>query len=184
MISLSANSENSSVFFPCGGPDADTEDVPEWVTPVSVRSICSVEESKLPITESMGISSKIEIGDNYFLAMKDQFEVGDIISFNSEKVTVFAVSDDFMSEQRNCVRVQADFKSQHNPQKFKIQRCPTLLGRIASVDTCFLQDFRLVEVKHAAEKKGSNVGNLFLSFHNFCFNQLGYLTHDTHHNLP
>ncbi|MEO2044856.1 MAG: hypothetical protein ABGX43_09665 [Nitrospinaceae bacterium] len=100
------------------------------------------------MTSSIGISSKITKGDNYFLALKDQVQAGDKISFNGEKVTVLAVSEDFMNAGRNCIRTTEDFKSTHNPQTFKMS---SFTG-VTSVDFSALNDYRALEIKHMMQK--------------------------------
>lgn len=83
--------------------------------------------NKLPFTASIGTSQKIEKGDNYFIAQRDQFEEGGVVLFTGEKVVVYAISD-FISEARNCARIKGQFKKQHGPQTFKIKRYPKLQG--------------------------------------------------------
>ena len=87
------------IFIPCGGPDTETDEVPGWVQSISTKDVCeNIDKGKLPVIPGNGISSEIKKGYNYFLALCDQFREGDIVVFNGEKLVVFSISVDFMSD--------------------------------------------------------------------------------------
>jgi len=175
--------DKMSIFVPCGEPNPETDETPEWVQSVLLNKICMVNVEKLPFVPSVGSCSKIDKGDNYFIARRDQFEEGDFILFNGEKVEVYAISVDFNSDLNNCVRIKGEFKRNHRPQNFKIKRIRKLQGRTITIDKEMLSSYRPFVLKFINQSKKSSIGTVQIHYHNFCFNSLGYLTHDTAQNI-
>lgn len=74
-----------TVFMSCGGQDPEIDEIPEWVKSVRLEDICVVDIDKVPTIKGNGLSSSIKKGENYFLALREQFEEGDIVCFKGEK---------------------------------------------------------------------------------------------------
>ena len=128
------SNKNNTFFIPCGGPDPETNEIGNHIKEIQISEICSFNEDKLPLIKAKGTSSKVSKGDNWFVAPKQNFHIGDTILFKGEKVKVHAISTDFSSENRNVVRIEHSFEQNHSPQPFKIVREPVLFGNILEIE--------------------------------------------------
>ena len=178
VININNHTNLARVFLPCGGPDPETDNIQPWVKDVKVASLCRIDLDTIPSKKSVGISSKIKKRENWFIALKGQIEPGDVIKFNKEAVKVYTVATDFMSDHNNSIRIENEFKMDHCPQSFKIFKSPTIKGHIVSVslDTCEM--YRPVEIMLTGINK-FEIGTASVAYYNFCFNEMGFMTHDT-----
>ena len=165
------------VFIPSGGPDAETDEVPKFVRDVKVSELCDVNKDRLPTTKGKGLSSKISAGENWFVAEKQSFVVGNTVVFKGEKVKVYAVSTDFRSDEHNNVRIAGQFKRNHARQAFKIISEPVLQGNICDVPFDMLNVYIFFTVKHNIQS--DMIGEVCISYNNACFNSMGNITHET-----
>lgn len=110
--------------------------------------------------------------------MKGQIECGDTIIFNKEKVKVLAVGVDFMSDYNNSVRIENEFKADHCAQSFKILRMPSLKGNVVTISLDKCKMYRPIEIMLTGINN-FDIGTASVAYYNFCFNQMGFLTHDT-----
>ena len=175
------NNNNIRVFLPCGGPDPETDEIPEWVENVRVDQLCNINVDRLPVQKSNGVCSKIKKGDEYFTCLKDQVEEGDYVMFNGERVRARAVSVDFMSDYRNCIGINhrsGGFKRDHKPQAFKILKMPNVQGKIFTLEAKDIKYTRPVKLSFSSKGK-QNIGNVNITYNSFCSNSLGFLIHDT-----
>ena len=178
IIERDAINNTAKIFVPCGGPDPETDFLPTWVEDVKVSDICNVDIEKIPARKSEGISSQIKKNENWFIALKNQVEEGDIISFNKERVKVIGIGIDFMSDFNNSIRIENEFQRDHSAQSFKIIRMPMVKGKIFDVPLDLCNIYRPVEVM-LANINSFDIGTASVHYYNFCFNEMGFLTHDT-----
>ena len=165
-------------FLPCGGPDPDTDNIQPWINDIKVTSLCHIDLDTITGKKSVGISSKIKKQENWVLALKGQIEPGDLIKFNKEMVKVYGVGDDFMNDCNNSIRIENEFKMDHSAQSFKIFRTPTIKGNIVCVSLDICEMYRPVEVQLTGINK-FEIGTASVAYYNFCFNEMGFMTHDT-----
>ena len=175
---LDINETLAKVFVPCGGPDPDSDEILPWVEQVNISDICIMHDESLITLPGEGLCQKIDSGDINFLALRGQFEENDIVVFNKERVHVYALGVYFMDDRYNSVRVKKPFKYQHKPQSFKIKRIPTLQGKTLEIDRAKVSIYRTFDFKLKNINK-FGIGTTVVSYHNFCFNSVGFMTHDT-----
>lgn len=171
-------------FVPCGGPDPETDELPRWSRNVRLDEIVplsSISIEKVQKIASRGTTcEKISRGDDYFICMAGQIEVGDFVQFNGERVRAAIVGTDFMSDSRDCITVEEKFKKDHKLQNFKIIKLPILQGWITNVKKTETGSSSVYHpVTFSMSSPDENIGIVQISFQNFCFNSIGFLTHDT-----
>ena len=84
VVILEYKQDYVKIFMPCGGPDPDTDVLPDWVSSIKLDKLCKVDIEKIKPIKSNGISSKITKGENWFLALRDQVEEEDYVKFHGE----------------------------------------------------------------------------------------------------
>ena len=178
VLLISIDDDNIQAFLPCGGPDPETDTVLPWVEEVKVSDLCHVHEESLPVIPGNGLSNNVDAGDINFLGLKGQFQEGDTVIFKKEKVHVYAFGVYFMDDRLNSVRIKEEFKFSHKPQPFKIQRMPTIQGKLVLIPKSKISIYRPCDIKLKNINK-FGVGLSIVSYHNFCFNSVGFMTHDT-----
>ena len=180
-VIIAEKKESFKIFVPCGGPDVDTDEVPSWVNSVRIDEICRLKVKKLPAYQSIGMASKIKKGDDSFVTLKDKIVEKDYLLFNKEQVRVKAVAVDFNTDLNNSIRIEGEFLYSHLPQNFKICRMPQLQGKILVVKNDKLKLYRPITVELDSINK-HGFGNACFRYHYFCFNEMGFLIHDTAHH--
>ena len=180
IVVIEKDEEKMKVFIPSGGPDPDTDMVKQWVTDVKINRICvDIDMDKIPTIKSEGISSTIKVGEDWFIALRsNDLQEGDYVIFKKERMQVYAVSVDFNSDYNNVIRCTKSFKYNHTAQSFKMIKIPSLQGKIVSVDVDKVIITIPIEVKLSNINKHS-IGTASIRYYNFCFNAMGFLTHDT-----
>ena len=176
---LENDEKSSKIFVPCGGPDADTDEISHQVEDVKLSLLFEFDINTAPQRKSEGISSSICPGDNWFVtSKKNGIEEGDCIFFHGERAEVYSVSEDFMNVNNNFVHIKGTFQGKHGKQSFKITKMPVLQGQILSVLPEKVRSFRPVKIR-LDNIDISNIGMASITYYNFCFNDMGFLTHDT-----
>ena len=170
-------------FIPCGGPEAETGIVPYWVKDVSITEICKIDEERLPKRRGELLAKvKADGKENFFSCKKDCVEAGDKIAFHGEVMTAYAVSDEPFTCTANdeaTVRTTTVFEYNHAKNvTFKIIRVPKLKGEIITIPNSSLRLECPITISHVGSKKDSNVGDIKVTYKNYIFNQMGFITHD------
>lgn len=109
---------------------------------------------------------------------KSQIDKKDYIRIRGQYLKVKGVGIDFNSDARNIVRSKTDFKINVNNQKFFIGKEPVIQGRILKIEHDKIAFEKLVSMS-LKKIDEDNIGVLTIAFRNACFNNLGFLTHDT-----
>ena len=162
----------------CGGPSADTDELPQWVKSINAELVSNFDLSKCPRLEQTVASS--ETMDDSFTCAAGFIEDGDTVFFHGEQSKVYAVAPSFNSPRNETIRVTKDFVRHHKSQSksVKIFRPPKLEGFIMQFPSSFVTVHRPFCVDFKV-RGNFNVGDVEVIFENMIFNELGYLSHDT-----
>ena len=122
--------------------------------------------------------SQIKSGDFYFVTKRSDVEEGDWLHFaGKERVEVYGVWVDFMSDARNSIRIKGKFKSDHQPQLFKISRIPKVKGFLLSIPNTAISVYHPIEIG-LSNINEYHFGTAYVRYYNFCFNEMEFLRHD------
>ena len=104
--------------------DPETDELPDWCQSYSIGDILIINPTQL--RQRSGDGYMHISNQDYTVVMKQSIEEGDYIACRGEFHKVMAVSEDFNSEKRNCLRFKTNFKRNINRQKFGVCKLPPI----------------------------------------------------------
>jgi hypothetical protein len=177
---LIVNDSFTKVLVPCGGPDPETDKVPDYFDKIKINEIVDFPKEQYPIISGSGICSEITKSDNFCIVPNQDIRENDILVLKGESRRIKAVSVSFNRDSSSAIRIYGEFNQSHKRQPFKIQRCPSIMGILIELPTESLITMKKPVIKQVL-KSGEKIGIVVIEYYNSCFNGMGYLCHDTHY---
>ena len=177
MIPLKETADGFQVFIPCGGFDPDTDQIPSWCCSYKVTELILISPHNLKYTSGDGVMTAVAKQD-WAVIKRDQVVEDDYILIWGQYLQIRSVAVDFNTNLRNSIRFTKQLKNNVNKQKFFIAKLPLVQGRITNIP----RDIVAVQMPLSMflnKIDGDDIGLLTIGFRNACFNNLGFLTHDT-----
>ena len=176
-IKLHEEEEIFTVFVPCGGPDPETDELPEDVGDIPLSCLLSWDIKNIPGQFGRGLMDGIS-GEDYTSVLSDQVKENDFINVVNKDYKVMAVGPDaFHNIQKvDVIRIHGAWKHKINQKKFKIKKKTFVKGKLIDIASVLLSDYHPIIISHQYDE--NNIGNFKLSYYNAEFNTLGFLCHD------
>ena len=149
LLPLQETESTFKVFIPCAGPDPETDKLPLWCKSYKITEIFSfanIDPESLYFASGKGVITA-RVNDDWTLMSRekygemfeDQVKEMDFIKVRGNTYQVYAVSVDFNTDYRNCVRITSKFLRNVNKQKFTIAKLPIIQGLIVEIPKQFIE---------------------------------------------
>ena len=83
-----------------------------------------------------------------------------------------------MSDYNNSICIKSQFQRDHSAQSFKITQIPVVKGNIVNIPLDLCEMYTPIGIMLTNIIK-FYIGTAAVGPYNFCFNEMGFLTHDT-----
>ena len=166
-------------FIPCGGFDADTDTIPEWVTEVKITDIISDIDANKELFKNLIKRAEGKLTavrkTNYASIPSGQVAPGDFVVCRAEWKEVYCFTDDafYPEGKRDIVRFRMDFNKNINKQPFNIVKIPRLQGKIVDVEMKNVNLHQEVQLRLDGINV-ENMGNMKVTFKKCMFQQIGF----------
>ena len=173
------NNETFEVFVPCGGPDEETNEIPEGFSQIPLHDVIPGSSliNVVPLTKT--ISTKVEASDSYFSVPRGKIFDSDVISLSGKRFIVESSGPDAFKRGYDCVSIgnRNKFGVNINTRNIRYGKMPSIVGKLRTISKINLVFCDMVDFNFKNVNKNKH-GLLHLSFKNACFNESGYLLHD------
>ena len=186
VMPLNTNGRTTTCFVPChADPDSDDFKPPAWakeidvdylVPEISYPEVTALRKTAPHVTEGKAGTDFIYVSEG--AAAKDDYVIVINKTYQVREVSKNAFAPENAVATVDAAHLCSKLKNNFRPRKFDVIKPPTIKGTFANFPNSALKSHADVTLAFRSGKY--NVGTIKVSYQNFLFNCLGYVTLETH----